>query len=441
MHPAVLAVTLFTVVLVLFLPRKRIFAPVAFVAMLTPFGAQVLAGGFHLFVMRIVVIAAVCRLIWVKVFWKERLFSGGITALDRTFCAWAFCRAIVFVTLHRESGAITNQVAFWLDAYGAYILFRYVLRDEQDVFRAVKVMVALTGILAVCMIYEQLTRVNLFNLIRTTDVVPWLRGEHVRAQASFGQSITAGCFGATLLPLCFWLWKSKKAELLGIAGLAASTVVTVTSLASTPFSAYLGAALALALWPIRKHMRTVRKGIALSVLAAALMMKAPVWYLIQRVDFVGGHGWDRAFLIDQFFRHFGNWWLLGTTENSTWGESTWDTCNQLIAEAAAGGLVTLGLFIALLYYAFGMIGRARRRAEGDRRREWLFWSLGAALFAHIMAFQGVAYFDQLRVWWFAFLAMIPAATSSVARRAVKERPRSSAESPTASVQIGTTATA
>jgi len=264
------------------------------------------------------------------------------------------------------------------------------------------------------MLFEHLTGSNVFILIRTSPIVPWLREDKVRAQGPFGQSITAGCLGATVLPLFFWLWKKGGAKALGIVGMVAATVVTVSSNAGTPASTYLSAGLALALWPIRKHMRTVRRSMVVTVIALALVMKAPVWYLIERVDFVGGHSWDRAYLMDQFSRHIGSWWLMGTADNGSWGNDTWDLCNQFVAEAGSGGLLTLVLFVALVSQGFGMIGRARKMAEGDKKHEWLFWCLGAALFSHIMAFQGVSYFDQVRVWWFAFLAIILAASSSFA---------------------------
>jgi hypothetical protein len=299
-------------------------------------------------------------------------------------------------------------------------------------------MVAIVALLGVCMLYEHLTRFNVFNLIRTSAIVPWLRDDHVRAQGPFAQSITAGCFGATLLPLSFWLWKRGGTKALGLVGLAAATVVTVSSNAGTPASALMGAGVALALWPIRKHMRTMRWGIALTVIALALAMKAPVWYLIERLNFVGGHSWDRAFLMDQFSRHIGTWWLFGTSENASWGVSTWDMCSQFVAEAGSGGLVTLVLFTALVCQGFGMIGRARKMAEGDKRHEWLFWCLGATLFAHIMAFQGVSYFDQSRFWWYAYLAVILAATSTSAAPARPERSGSGMESPTAPGEFETT---
>jgi hypothetical protein len=51
-------------------------------------------------------------------------------------------------------------------------------------------------------------------------------------------------------------------------------------------------------------------------------MKAPVWFLIARIDLAGGSsGYHRAMLIDTFLRHFGDWWLLGTKDAFSWG---WD---------------------------------------------------------------------------------------------------------------------
>ena len=223
-------------------------------------------------------------------------------------------------------------------------------------------------VLGICMGYEYLTRVNVFSYISSYTIVPWVRDGRVRAQGIFSNSITAGVFGATLLPLFFWLWKSGKAKLLGMMGLAASGTIAVTSMASTGVMAFLAGILALCLWPIRKHMRKVRWGIVFTVLALALVMRAPVWFIIARVDFIGGHGWDRAALIDAAVRHFSDWWLLGTKSNASWGADTWDACNEFVYEATSGGLATFILFVALLSRAFGMIGKARKRVEGSRHR-------------------------------------------------------------------------
>ena len=90
-------------------------------------------------------------------------------------------------------------------------------------------------------------------------------------------------------------------------------------------------------------------------------MKAPVWFILARVDFAGGStGWDGVNLIDQCVKHFGSWWLIGTADNVNWGFDTWDLCNQFVAEAVQGGLATLILFLILIFYCFRRLGRARQ---------------------------------------------------------------------------------
>jgi hypothetical protein len=145
-------------------------------------------------------------------------------------------------------------------------------------------------------------------------------------------------------------------------------------------------------------------------------MKAPIWFLLARVDFAGGStGWDRAHLIDVFAKHVGDWWLFGAGQRDymKWLDVDygWDLPNQYIAACASGGLAALTLLIALISRSFGRVGKARRLAEGDPKSQHLLWVLGAVMAAHLGAFMGIAYFDQTKVWWFVTLAMISAATA------------------------------
>ena len=419
MHPLVLAATLLAVLGMLRLPRKYALLPAVAIVFLTPTGEQVLIGGFHFFVMRMVVLIGLARIAWTKASGKTRIFSNGVQLIDRLFFAWAILHAATFVLLFKDMGAVTYEIAFLLDACG-YMMFRYFIQDREDVLRMIKTLALAATVLGICMGYEYLTRVNVFSYINSHTIVPWVRDGRVRAQGIFANSITAGVFGATLLPLFFWLWKGGKAKLLGIMGLVASGTIAVTSMASTGVMAFLAGILALCLWPIRKHMRQLRWTIVLIVLGLALAMKAPVWFIIARVDFIGGHGWDRAALIDAAVRHFSDWWLLGTKSNASWGADTWDACNEFVYEATSGGLATFILFVAILSRAFGMIGKARKRVEGSRQQEWFFWCVGAALYAHVMGFWGIDYFDVIRTWWYIFLAMIPAATLAARISAAKE---------------------
>jgi hypothetical protein len=70
--------------------------------------------------------------------------------------------------------------------------------------------------------------------------------------------------------------------------------------------------------------------------------------------------------------------------------------------------VTLVLFIATISICFSWLGTARKSVSGDSQKEWFYWVLGATLFAHVVGFFGIDYFDQSRTAWYALIAMIGA---------------------------------
>lgn len=411
MTPIVLAITLVAAVLVLFAPRKYALAGILVTVFLTPGGQQIYAAGFHFFVVRILIFAGAVRMLMDKSKIKGPFLEGGLTRLDKLFCWWALFRGLTFILLWREGGAVTYEVAFWLDAYGAYFLFRFLVRNEEDVLDTAKTLAVVAAITAVCMAYEFVTHVNAFNALRGYAISPWIREGKVRAQGVFTNSITGGSFGAVLLPLFLWLLKERKTMLLGAVGLLSAVSIVVTSTAGTPTTTAAALVAALCLWPMRNQLRALRWGLVAALIGLMLVMNAPVWYVIAHVDFIGGaHAWDRAFLLDQFSRHFGDWWLLGTKGNASWGADTWDACNQFVAEGTGGGLISLVLFIWILKLGFSMVGKARKKAQGDRRQEWFFWCMGLMLFAHLMTCWGIDYFDAMKFAWYLCLALIPAAT-------------------------------
>src|SRR5262249_45820233 len=158
------------------------------------------------------------------------------------------------------------------------------------------------------------------------------------------------------------------------------TVVTVASNSSTPFLAYAAGIVGLCFWPLRRRMRTFRWGISLLLIGLHLVMKAPVWALIQRIDLTGSSsGFHRYMLVDQCIRHFTEWWLIGVKTYDQWGSDMWDLSNQYVAYAVTGGLATVAAFILVISRSFGRLGKARKAARDDRKRQWLLWCLGAAL--------------------------------------------------------------
>lgn len=405
MQPVVLVATLIAMIALIALPRKYALLPALFVIFLTP-TPQLVFGGFHFTAVRLVVLAGFARLIRDAISRQGRLWSHGIQSIDILLVALVALQALAFSLRFGDLGAVTYQSGLLLDAC-LFIECRHLIRDYQDVVRITKTMVVIAVLLAGCMTFEYLTRTDLFSYISASTIVPDLRNGAARAQGPFSNSITAGTFGAVLFPMFFWLWKDRHSRTFGAVGMVASVIVSYTAQSSTAISALLGAFLGLGLWSVRHRMRQIRWGILIVIVSLALVMKAPVWYLMARIDIAGGHGWDRAALIDAAYRHFSSWWLLGTQANASWGADTWDACNEFVFQATAGGIGCLILFIALLTKGFSLLGRARKRARNSAR-EWFVWCFGAALFANFVGFWGVDYFDMIREWWYIFLAMIPA---------------------------------
>jgi hypothetical protein len=246
-----------------------------------------------------------------------------------------------------------------------------------------------------------------------------VRDGKIRSEGVMG-CIYAGVFAGVLIPLFVWLWTEGKSRMAACAGLAGATAMVITSNSSTSWMAFGGSLVGLGFWPLRKQMRLVRWGFALTLVTLHLVMKAPVWALIARVDLTGSSSSDHRYrLVDATIRHFSDWWLLGYKYYNLWGWDMWDTCNQFVDVAVKGGLLTLVCYIAIFSRSFGAIGTARKQVSGDRGRELLLWCLGADLFANVVASFGINYMTQLVMSLFTLLACISVATFEARRAKVR----------------------
>jgi hypothetical protein len=166
-------------------------------------------------------------------------------------------------------------------------------------------------------------------------------------------------------------------------------------------------------------MKAFRWLLVTCVVSLHLVMKAPVWALIQRVSIFGGNsGWHRYQLINQAILHFSDWFLVGTKNPSAWGYEMGDVSDAYVSAAVNGGLFTLLFYLAIFWQCFRYIGMARQAAEqeNDPKLEFQIWSFGAALMATLTAFIGITYFDQSIVVWYSLLAMIGAITTTALAR-------------------------
>lgn len=410
--PISLALLALALLLILCLPRKYVIFPVLLGIFLIPLGEQIYALGVHWLVSRIIILATLVRL---KIGGNGVRFAGGFNSIDRAFVASAVCEVVAFVLLNRDGQALVNRFGFAVDSLGAYVLLRVLLQDETAVYRALKCIALVTVLLGCTMVREQQTLQNVFGFLGG-QMVPLVREGKIRSQGSFTHSLTAGTFAATLVPMFVLLWRNGRAKFFAAMGLVGSTVMTICSNSSTPLLGYVAGILGICLWPLRGRMRSVRQVLVISLISLHLVMKAPVWFLLARIDLTGGSsGYHRAELVDQCIRHFWDWWLIGTMDAGTWAWDMWDSQNQYVQVAQTGGLAGLVFFIVMIKRMYSRLGDARKLVQHSKRQQWALWLLGAALFSHLSSFFGINYFDQARVNWFVLLAAISAFTGTILR--------------------------
>jgi hypothetical protein len=424
MHSAVACALAFVAILVFSVPRRYLILTLFAAFFLIPTDQVLTLGPLHFPTMRVVILLGWVRLVCMKASSQYKFLSGRMNGIDKALLLMGLTGAVNFVLLWREWGGIINQLGELYTTLGGYFLLRFLIRDEKDVRQAIRALAYITAVIAAVMVVERVTRENPYAFLgghRLAVLMATLtNNDRFRCWGPFGHAILAGVFGATLLPILLWYgWRSGRDRMFAFMGVIAATVMVVTSNSSTPVMAYLASVGALCLWPIRKHMRAVRWGLVLSLIPLQLVMNNPVWHTIGRLDFLGGNAWDREQLVDNFFRHIGDWWLLGTKSTADWGWSMWDLSNQFVAVGASHGLLPFIFFLATLAYAFRYIGIARKASEGDRNREWFFWALGAALFSHINAFFGTAYFDQTILAWYFLLVAISVVTAPMQKTAAR----------------------
>jgi hypothetical protein len=413
LHPIVALTILVAIGLILFLPRKHVIVPLLLAIFFIPKGQVVVLAGAHFTAAKILFLAGLIR--WATSRRAYKL-TGGFNSIDRVFALWAVSYSIVFTLQWMQTQALIKTFGDLVDTLCGYFVLRFLIQDIEDVRRVIRLFIVVSAIMAICMLNEHFTQQNVFGLLGGVATTPDVRDGTIRANGVFQHSILAGCFGATLLPLFLGLWTDRRSRAAVLIGVISSTAIVVTANGSTPVMACGAGILGLCFWHFRKQMRLVRWGVVLALAALHLVMNGPVWSLIEKVDLTGSSSsYHRYMLIDNCIRHFWDWCLLGVKDYNAWGFDMWDLSNQYVAYALTGGLATLVFFVATISRSFGRLGTARKQKE---KEAWLLWCLGAALFAHVVAYFGIGYFDQMQFAWFVLLAIICVAVSKTKRSPV-----------------------
>jgi hypothetical protein len=211
------------------------------------------------------------------------------------------------------------------------------------------------------MVYEQVTFHNLFSVLGAPPT-PQFRDGRIRAFGPFAHPILAGSVGGVTLPLMMGLWRYHRVSAcIGILGCV--TMVVASASSGPAMSALIGAA-AVCMWRFRRHARVFRWVLVAAYAALMVVMERPPYYIIQRLEVVGGStGWYRSRLIEVAIERIDEWWLAGTDYTRHWmfgnanaiSPNHIDITNHYLALGVMGGLPLLLLYIAILTAAFSFV--------------------------------------------------------------------------------------
>lgn len=401
--------------LVVALPRRYALLPVIVLTCYMTMGMRLIVAGMNFTMIRILLLFG-----WIRLVSRNELRPLRLNQIDKAMIWFVLSSILTYALLWGNYDAFKDKLGLAYNVLGFYFFFRLVLKDQDDVVRVFKMFGVLIVPLAGLMIVEKVTGLNSFAIFGGVNAVTLVRDGALRCQGPFAHPILAGTFGAALVPFFVALWFDNQHRrlnrLVAVLGFTSSAVITAMCASSGPVLTFACGLFGMAMWGMRRYMRQIRWLTVLGLTGLHLVMKAPVWFILARVDiFNASTGYHRAYLIDRAIANFWDWWLVGTKSTAAWADADqhlFDVTSQYLVYAADGGLITMLLFIGIIVCGFRGVGRYIAAKGGTEQRATLIcvWALGAALFAHVMTYLSTSYFDQNVVTWYLLLAMISTVT-------------------------------
>jgi len=418
-NPFVLAFVLGMGILMFKLRRRYALIPFLLVAIFVPLGQCLVAGGLHFYMFRIMIMIG-----WARVIIKGEYRTWRRNSIDTATLLTVVTGCTAYVILWGTSDALVNRLGMAFNAFGIYLLIRFLVRSQKDWTVTLKALAIMIIPVAGFMLIEFFTGRNAFAVFGGVPFETEIRDGRLRCQGPFMHPILAGIFAAILLPVFIsQIWLQRKQTTITILAVASAAAMTITSACSGPILAAVAGMVGLGCWFIRKYMRLVRWGIAAMILGLQMVMKAPVYALVGRVKvFNASTGDHRFYLLDAWVHRFSEWCLLGTKTTANWGYGLIDVTNMYVRVSVDGGLVSLICFIAVIVLCFRHVGLAVR-STSDTKQKKVLWAMGASIFATMVGFMDIQLFDQTITVWYLLTGVISALAIQARHYAVAPVPQ------------------
>lgn len=402
MKPETLFVTSVLVILTMTVPRKWILLPFVMAACIVPPDQRIIIFDLDFTTIRFCIIFAILRL-----YLYDEVRRIKWNAFDKLFLTWVIVGAVVYVMQWQSMRAVIYKSGVLYDSLGLYWIFRMSIISWNDIHRVVKMFAICAIISAPLIIYERVTHNNLF--AHLGHVKGAFHAGRFRCEGPFPHFIMMGLFWASVIPIFVSYFAARRSKLLYALASLSALVCVILSASSTPLMALLAIAFFGALWKYRHYGRTIALGFGAMIFALHVVMKAPVWHLVSRVNvFSGSTGWHRYHLFDQFVKNRGEWFLLGCRSVDHWGVYN-DITNQYVIEGVRGGALTLIIFIIMVVQAVRITGICSM-ASRNREIRILYWGFCVSILGHCVSFWGVSYFGQIMMLLYFTLAIVSFAT-------------------------------
>ena len=399
-----------------FFARSRRGAALALLAgmLFLPQSISISISGVNFFGMRLIEVVAAVRIVS-----RGELSFLKPTLIDKALAFFFAYSTIVFVI--RSNEGFAYQIGLALDGllcFGAFRIFIPTIDDMRWLLRAfIWLLVPFTGLVLIESITQQNPFAALGGIMYGAD---WMRNGRLRCQGSFQHCSLLGTLGASFLSLYLGLVIGKIDRKTGIVGIILCIIIVWASNSGAPLSCVATVAFCWMIWPVRQHIRLIRRALFVLAVLVMFVMKAPIYYFPAKVSSItGGDGWHRSYLMEVSVRDLHKWWLAGMplSETAEWfpytnfGTGFADITNQFVSVGLSSGLPAMLLFMLLLIVAFVEVRKILKFAGTVHKREesgtqYITWGLGSVLIMHISNWLGIIYFDQTYVIWYLHLAMV-----------------------------------
>lgn len=367
--------------------------------------------GFNFFPQRFLELAG-----FIRVMSRQEFSFRQMNGIDKALL-WLYGFMTVVFLLRSTDGRV-NQIGDTVDVFLAYFAFRGLLSNVEDFRWFLRAFVLLLAPYALLVVMQSLTGHNPFGILGAPDGGDWRKGRP-RCDGSFRQPDLLGMFAASFIPLFVGLGCMATNRKRAFLAICFCLIIVWAANSGGAAGAAVTGLVCWGFWRFRTEMWKVRRGLVAALILLALVMKAPIWFIFDRISSItGGDGWHRSYLIDVSLRHLSQWWFVGMSLTNT---SDWfayvlpkygvaDITNLYIGFGLQAGLVAIALFIVLLTRAFSNLGKAlavvRSSPSKSSADEFLLFGLGVMLVVHIIDWFGITYFDQMYMVWFMQLAAI-----------------------------------